>query len=344
MTLDNAARHRESSRNRRSPAYDDGSMSRSEPVRFGVVIPAFRALETISQALDAVALQTHPPVAVVVVIDGPDPELESVVTEHRVNPGVIVLPENTGGPATPRNVGAAWMTDRHEVDAIWFLDDDDVPSPEFLAVMNGVMLAHPNAMLACSSFRNSREVALPRDMEDRPSDLPIASTIELDWYLENTGAVLPSFSVLRSAALELLDGDGGLFRPELTNNQDYEMFVRLIHLAESRRIEWCGGDYRITDSSISANGDRAWSCRERADRMLGNWFDSKSLGRIGHDFRRRSRSAGRRAGRERWHAGHRLAAARDLLRRSLLGLDLRSAAVLAQLTCGLDRRSEHRGG
>ena len=319
-------------------------MSRSEPVRFGVVIPAFRALETISQALDAVALQTHPPVAVVVVIDGPDPELESVVTEHRVNPGVIVLPENTGGPATPRNVGAAWMTDRHEVDAIWFLDSDDLPFADFLRTMNGLLQPHPNTMLACSSFLNWNDGS-PRGVEEPGPTEPVASAeIELDWYLKNTGAVLPSFSVFRIAALDLLERDGGRFRPELTNNQDYEVFIRLIHLAECRRTDWCGGDYRISDSSLSSNGGRAWSCRERADRMLGDWFDSKSLGRIGHDFRRRSRSAGRRAARERWHAGHRLAAARDLLRRSLLGLDLRSAAVLAQLICGLDRRSERGGG
>lgn len=316
-------------------------MSRSKPVRFGVVIPAFRALETISQALDAVALQTHPPVAVVVVIDGPDPELESVVTEHRVNPGVIVLPENTGGPATPRNVGAAWTTDRHEVDAIWFLDDDDLPSAEFLGAMNGLLQAHPNTMLACSSFRNWNEGSL-RGVEEPE---PVVSTeIELDWYLHNTGAVLPSFSVVRVAALDLLDHHGGRFRPELTNNQDYEMFVRLIHLAECRHADWCGGDYRITDSSISANGARAWSCRERADLMLGAWFDSKSLGDIGRDFRKRSRSAGRRAARERWHAGHRPSVVVDLLRRGFGGIDLKAFALLARMILGLDRRPRRGDG
>ena len=77
--------------------------------------------------------------------------------------------------------------------------------------------------------------------------------------------------------------------------------------------------------------------------MLGAWFDSKSLGKIGRDFRKRSRSAGRRAARERWHAGHRMAAATDLLRRVFLRLDFKAVVVIARLACGLDRRPV-RGG
>ena len=310
-------------------------MPRSDEIRFGIVIPAYKAATTIVATLDAVAAQSHSPISVVVVIDGPDPGLEALVSEHRLNCDVIVLPENSGGPATPRNVGAAWMTDRHEVDAIWFLDDDDLPSAEFLGAMNGLLQAHPNTMLACSSFRNWNDGS-PRGVEE--PDPVVSTEIELDWYLHNTGAVLPSFSVVRVAALHLLDHHGGRFRPELTNNQDYEMFVRLIHLAECRHADWCGGEYRITDSSISANGARAWSCREQANLMLGAWFDSKSLGDIGRDFRKRSRSAGRRAARERWHAGHRPSVVVDLLRRGFGGFDLKAFAVLARMTLGLDRR------
>ena len=319
-------------------------MPRSDEIRFGIVIPAYKAATTIVSTLDAVAAQSHSPISVIVVIDGPDPELESVATEHRVNPDVIVLPENSEGPATPRNVGAAWMTDRHEVDAIWFLDDDDLPSAEFLGTMNDLLQTHPNTMLACSSFRNWNDGS-PRGVEEPgPADPVVSTEIELDWYLQNTGLVLPSFSVVRVAALALLDHHGGRFRPELTNNQDYEVFVRLIHLAECRHADWCGGDYRITDSSISSNGARAWSCRERADLMLGEWFDSKSLGEISRDFRKRSRSAGRRAARERWYGGRRLAAVTDLLRRGLLGFDFKAFAVIARLACGLDRRPERGGG
>ena len=315
----------------------------SEEIRFGIVIPAYKAASTMVATLDAVATQSHSPISVVVVIDGPDPELESVVTEHRVNPDVIVLPENTRGPATPRNVGATWMTDRHEVDAIWFLDNDDVPSAEFLGTMNRLLRANPNTMLACSSYRNWNDGSRRAVEEPGPADPVVSTEIEFGWYLQNTGALLLSFSVFRIAALDLLDQNGGRFRPELTNNQDYEVFLRLIHLAECRRTDWCGGDYRIVDSSLSSNGDRAWSCRERADLMLGAWFDSKSLGKIGRDFRKRSRSAGRRAARERWHAGHRMAAATDLLRRVFLRLDFKAVVVIARLACGLDRRPV-RGG
>ena len=129
-------------------------MSRSRPVQFGIVIPAFRATSTIVSTLDAIVAQTLPPRSVIVVIDGSDPELEELVAEHRLHCEVIVLPENTGAPCTPRNVGAASLCARPDIDAIWFLDDDDIPDPDFLAIMDETLGSHPESMFACSSFRN----------------------------------------------------------------------------------------------------------------------------------------------------------------------------------------------
>ena len=319
-------------------------MSQPRPVQFGIVIPAFRATRTIVSTLDAIVAQTLPPISVVVVIDGPDPELEELVVEHRLHCEVVVLPENTGGPGTPRNVGAASLCARPDIEAIWFLDDDDLPAPDFLAVMAETLRSHPDDMFVCSSFRNWDE-ASPRELgEIQSAARPASRELELDWYLANTGAVLPSFSVIRVEALRLLDHHGGRFHPELTNNQDYELFVRLIHLVESRRVDWCGGDYRIAASSLSANFAQGWSCRAHADLMLADWFDSKSNPKMCQTFRRRSRSAARRAARERWHSGDRIAATMDLLRRGFVEFDLKSVAVLARLSCRLDRKTIRGGG
>lgn len=317
--------------------------SRSRPIRFGVVIPAFQASSTIPSTLDAVADQTLPPISVVVVIDGPDPDLEKIVAEHRLDCDVMVLPENTGAPCTPRNVGAASLTGRSDIEAIWFLDNDDIPAPDFLAIMDETLESHPEAMFACSSFRNWND-ASPREVgETQSTDRTVSTELELDWYLANTGDVLPSFSVFRIAALDLLERNGGLFRPELPSNQDYDVFIRLFHLTEARRVDWCGGDYRIHASSISADRARSWSCRVRADLMLADWFASRSLGGIARGFRKRSRSAGRRAARERWHAGTRVLAAKELLGQAVVGPDFKAMVVLARLICGLERPSI-RGG
>ena len=319
-------------------------MSRSDEIRFGIVIPAYKAATTIVATLDAVAAQSHSPISVVVVIDGPDPGLEELVSEHRLNCDVIVLPENTGAPGSPRNVGAASLCGRPDIEAIWFLDDDDIPAPDFLAIMDETLGSHPDAMFACSSFRDWNE-ASPREAgEIQSAARPVSTEIELDWYLTNTGALLPSFSVIRVEALRLLDDHGGRFNPVLTHNQDYEVFVRLLHLVESRRVDWCGGDYRIHAASISADRARSWSCRVRSDLVLADWFASRSLGSIARGFRRRSRSAGRHAARERWHAGARMSAAKELLRQAVVGLEFKAVGVLARLVCGLERPSIRGGG
>ena len=328
---------------RRSPGSEEDSAG-SGSVSFGVVIPAFRSAETIRSTLDAVAAQTYPAAAVVVVVDGPDQTLEAIVASHPSKPDRITLAENAGGPATPRNVGGMRMRRRGDIDAIWFLDDDDFPSASFLSVMNDVLSDHPESAGVSSGFRNWFDGSARSPNDPRPLERPGTTRIDLDWYLENTCALLPSFAVFRVEALDLLDRQGGGFNHDLTNNQDYEVFARLLHLADCRRVDWCGGDYRIRPLSISADTVRAWSCREHADQMLGDWFDSKSLGRIGRDFRKRYRSAGRRAARERWHGGRRLAAVTDLLRRGLLGFDFKAFAVTTRLVFGLDRRPERGGG
>ena len=314
-------------------------MSQPRPVQFGIVIPAFRATRTIVSTLDAIVAQTLPPISVVVVIDGPDPELEELVVEHRLHSEVVVLPENTGGPGTPRNVGAKSLCARPDIEAIWFLDDDDLPAPDFLAVMAETLRSHPDDMFVCSSFRNWDE-ASPRELgEIQSAARPASRELELDWYLANTGALLPSFSVIRVEALRLLDDHGGRFNPVLTHNQDYEVFVRLLHLVESRRVDWCGGDYRIRASSLSADTARAWSCRMQTDLILADWFDSKSNPKICQTFRRRSRSAARRAARERWHSGDRMTAAKSLLWRGIVGLDFKAMVVLVSLSLGFERPS-----
>ncbi len=140
---------------RRSPGLH-GESGEPGSVNFGVVIPAFRSAETIRSTLDAVAAQTYPAAAVVVVMDGPDRTLEASVVSHPSKPDLITLAENSGGPATPRNVGGMRMRRRDDIDAVWFLDDDDLPSASFLSMMNDVLSDHPESALVSSSTALAR--------------------------------------------------------------------------------------------------------------------------------------------------------------------------------------------
>ena len=322
--------------------YHEAIMEPRNRTRFGVVIPAFNSASVIEATLDAVAAQVHAATAVIVVLDGPDPAIEEIVVRHSMSPEVLVLPENSGGPGLPRNVGADRLRAQHEIDAFWFLDADDLPSPEFLGVMNRVLDEHPNTAMVISEFTNWPDSVPPPDSQPVPVVIHSVE-IELDWYLEHTGALLPSFSVIRAEAFDRLQSDAGGFRRELSNNQDYQLFVRLIAMAECRRTTWNGGAYRIHAASISSNKAKAWDCRSRADRMLANWFESRGSTEVSRRFIAKSSSAARRAAKETWHAGRRAEAVSRLLRRATVSLDPKAAVVLARLVLGVEGSSPNHG-
>ncbi len=327
---------------RRFGSIMDSAMGSTSETRIGIVIPAFKSALTIEVTLDAVASQVHAAVAVIVVIDGPDPKLEEIVRRHPSSPEVLVLPENSGGPARPRNVGADRLRSRHDIEAVWFLDADDLPAPGFLGTMARLFDDHPKAAMVFSDFANWVDSS-PRPDPAPPPSIPVSVEIELDWYLENTGAILPSYSVIRGDALDRLRNDGGGFSPELPNNQDYELFVRLIATSEARRIAWSGGAYRVHDAAISSNRAMAWSCRSRADQMLATWFESRGSLEVARRFIAKAGSAARRANKELWHVGRGGEAARGLLWRTVGSLDPKAAVVLARLVLGVGDSPSKRG-
>ena len=313
-------------------------METKDRTRFGVVIPAFECALTIGATLDAVAAQVHAATAVIVVLDGPDPELEEIVAGHSQSPEVLVLPKNTGGPGEPRNTGMDRIRARHELDAIWFLDADDIPAPAFLKVMDDLLQRHASAAMVVVNHINWT------DSDPLPEPLAFSSTLEsvefdLDWYLKQTGAVLPSFSVIRTRSFDQLRKDGGGFHPTLTNNQDYELFVRVITDFECVRTPWVGGAYRVHEASISANQARAWDCRRRADLELSDWFKRRGARGLAKRFLGSSGSAARRSAKESWYAGRKAFAASALLRRMIWSLDPKAAVVLFRLVIGVERPS-----
>ena len=322
--------------------YHGCGMETNHRTRFGVVIPAFGCASTIGATLDAVALQGHRPSAVIVVIDGPDRELEEIVAGHSQFTEILVLPKNTGGPSEPRNAGVDRIQARHELDAVWFLDADDLPAPDFLKVMDDLLQRHSGAAMVVASHMNWTVSYQPA--EPAPFSPTLESVVfDLDWYLKNTGEVLPSFSVIRTRSIDHLRTDGGGFHSDLRNNQDYEFFVRMIAILECVRTPWVGGAYRIHEASISANQAGAWDCRRQADVRLANWFERRGERRLAARFLANADSAARRSAKESWHAGRKAAAASTLFRRMIFSLDLKSAAVFFRLAIGAERPSGRDG-
>lgn len=96
-----------------------------------VIIPAWRLTTELGFCLDALAAQVDsPPFEVIVVVNGGDPEVIRVASEHRLQPIVVPLPANVGfGRAC--NLGST----RARGEFLVFLNDDTIVEPAWLAAL-----------------------------------------------------------------------------------------------------------------------------------------------------------------------------------------------------------------
>ena len=248
-------------------------MVQREKCPIGVVIPAHRSQDVLAATLDRVATQTVAPQSVIVVIYGPDPETESAARSAAIDCEILVLPEGSGGPSQPRNRGAERLLAKGPLEGIWFLDSDDLPDPRFLSVVSRTLERHPDVGFVTTRFENWWSDAPAPDPSPDPGDDPVVRTIDLDEYLASTGSIIPSFSVLRPRAWAKARGNGRPFDESVRINNDYDTFIRLLHLGAGARVDWVGGAYRIHPAGISASGVGIQLCRSHCNESLARWFE-----------------------------------------------------------------------
>lgn len=110
------------------PAVPEGS-----PLRVGVVIPVRNRPSLVLEALDTVAAQQRQPQGVAVVDDGSTDGTPGAVRgwlAHHARPGWQLLERPHAGAPAARNAGLRALG---EVDAVAFLDSDDLWPADFLA-------------------------------------------------------------------------------------------------------------------------------------------------------------------------------------------------------------------
>jgi glycosyltransferase involved in cell wall biosynthesis len=84
-----------------------------------VVIPAFRAADTIARAISS-CFETSEHCEIIVVIDGKDDQLQDAIPGNQSNINVIQSEHNLGAPGA-RNLGLSRVSGEH----VLFLDADD---------------------------------------------------------------------------------------------------------------------------------------------------------------------------------------------------------------------------
>ena len=119
-------------------AHDSGcGESQRGPLACTLVIPTYGRPKWLVDAVDSALSQRRPFDEVIVVCDGPDPEVTMRLSDRPVR--VVSIPK--AGVAAARNAGLAaavtpWVA---------FLDDDDLLHPDYLHEVAGYLRGHPDA-------------------------------------------------------------------------------------------------------------------------------------------------------------------------------------------------------
>jgi len=111
-----------------------------------VIIPAYRAEQTIRRAIDSALAQTVPPAEIIVVDDGSPDDQNAVIQQYGER--VVLVRQANGKTAMARNAGLA----RAQGDFIAFLDADDYWEPEKLERQLAVFGKHPEVGVVAAAY------------------------------------------------------------------------------------------------------------------------------------------------------------------------------------------------
>jgi glycosyltransferase involved in cell wall biosynthesis len=214
-----------------------------------IITPTLDRLHFLRRALESALAQTYQDLEVVVVVDGPSPELAAFVTAHPDPRVRLVQREETGGVAAARNTGIAASRGRY----VGFLDDDDIWMPTKLErqvplLDAGADVVHSLVYVA-DGDGNVYERASERGF--RLFREAAAAGYPYTWLLRRSSYQISTFLVRRSC----IESVGG-FDPALTAVDDLDFVHKLwrqyeLHLVDEPLTKYCfhGANWSFTKSA-----------------------------------------------------------------------------------------------
>lgn len=138
-------------------------MNQNNPF-FSIVIPTYSRPERLATCLQSIAQLEYPcdRFEVIVVDDGSEPPLDSVVAPFQNQLNLTLLRQPNSGPATARNTGAAHAQGKYLV----FTDDDCMPTPNWLQALERGFITIPDCLIGGRTFN-----ALPDNLYSTASQL-----------------------------------------------------------------------------------------------------------------------------------------------------------------------------
>jgi glycosyltransferase involved in cell wall biosynthesis len=184
-----------------------------------VIIPAYRATEMISGAVDSVLGQTFPPDEVLVVDDGSPDDLAGALRAY--GDRVILLRKPHGGAASARNVGLESARGQF----IAFLDADDFWEPEKLERQVEIFHRHAEVGLVAGRFFEQPPGGPRIEVEDG------VEPANCDRVLQAQGAEAFALAIQTWTGMVMLRRKilgSHRFVPGLEPAEDRDLWVRLI--------------------------------------------------------------------------------------------------------------------
>ena len=312
--------------------------------RVSVVIPAYNCDATICVTLGSLFGQQRKPDEVIVVDDHSRNPVAEILADRYPDVRVIRHETNQGVTYT-RNTGFAETTG----DYIFFLDADDILCPEFLEVAVRELEKNDQAGACFGSFYKcfdgNAEPILARHREQAPDIKMFRMGDGLTFYLNNTGAFIPSFSIFRRSALENAASEGELFSTKLDRNEDFHLFARILAKHEVLWIKNPMGVYFLRSDSISRDQLKMWSARAEAAASLIELADQLSLSAFHLAFLKRLQaSAVRQYARILANTGNRIEASRRLVEEFKRSPNLKTSALLILVALGFQKKKIEYGG
>lgn len=216
--------------------------------RFSVVIPTYNRADALRQTVQSVLDQTFSDFEIIIVDDG-STDLTRMTVEKFADSRIRYFwIKNSGGPATPRNLGIC------EAKGEWvaFLDSDDLWCPSKLAEIVRSIDHDPDV----DAIGNNEEV---KHSDGRVEILrygPVTPDFYRTLLIEGNRCSTSAMTVRRS----FIEEHGIRFdsSPEYVIVEDYDFWMRLAqHGARFRFIDQVLGEYMIGNEGISRNFEKA---------------------------------------------------------------------------------------
>lgn len=209
-----------------------------------VVIPAYRAAQTIVATLDSVLAQTFQDYEIIVINDGsPDSEqLELVLETYRGR--IKYVSQENQGPAGARNTGIRMARGEY----VALLDADDLWDPEHLAAQLKVLEANPGVDMVYADARIFGDV--PEQGHTVMEYCPSEGDVTFENLVTGRCTVHICVSLVRRQTLL----DAGLFDLTFRGTEDIDMWLRIAkrggRITYQRRVL---GRYRRHAGSLSSD-------------------------------------------------------------------------------------------